>query len=38
MPMDTDEDKEEEEILETYPLSYKDEVKKLKQTIREIKK
>jgi hypothetical protein len=37
MPIDTD-DKEEEEILKTHPVSYKDEVKKLKRTIKEIKK
>jgi hypothetical protein len=34
--MDTDE--EEEEPLETYPVSHKDEVKKLRRTIKEIKK
>jgi DNA repair exonuclease SbcCD ATPase subunit len=37
MPIDID-DEEEEEILETYPVSHKDEVKKLKRTIKEIKK
>jgi hypothetical protein len=36
MPMDTDD--EEEEILETHPASHKDEVKKLKRTIKEMKK
>jgi archaellum component FlaC len=36
MPIDTDD--EEEEILETHPVSHKDEVKKLKRTIKEIKK
>jgi hypothetical protein len=34
--MDTD--KEEEEPLETHPVSHKDKVKKLKRTIKEIKK
>jgi DNA repair exonuclease SbcCD ATPase subunit len=35
MPMDID---DEEEILETHPASHKDKVKKLKRTIKEIKK
>jgi hypothetical protein len=37
MPIDTD-DEEEEEILKTHPVSHKDEVKKLKWTIKEMKK
>jgi outer membrane translocation and assembly module TamA len=37
MPIDTD-NKEEEEVLKTHPASHKDEVKKLKRTIKEMKK